>query len=649
VRDGAGRRWSSWRSRPGAAAWLRRWLFAALAIAASGASATFQSWRIEQVYSNADGTVQYVVLRESQGLAGERFLAGRTLTSTQGGVTRTFTFPADLPSSLTANKRLLIGTQGFAALNLIAPDYVVPNGFLATTGATLDYAGVDQIVHAALPTDGATAIGRTGAGIPSVATNFAGASAVVPALPVALVEFYNASLDHYFVSDLQPDIEALDTGHFPGWARTGLSFKVFPGQASGGAGVNPVCRFYIPPDKGDSHFFSASPAECAAVNQLRLTDPAYAGYVFESPNAFYVALPNTANGACPGGTTPVYRLWNGRIDSNHRYTADPGVKATMITKSYVPEGYGPGAVIMCAPTPGMATLQFQNIVGAPVGALVRDGAGTPAANYQGYPTSGDAVNVGPRLASGEVIAYGHERAVSVQPVSWTTALGDQTVAVPLAARLEIPVTIWVVAAPFVSAQQTALTMWQSAQQIFADERSGASLTPLEIVDATANPKAATWSAFVCGTNPTNTLNVPALQTDIGMRAGRINVYLVNLVDGSTARGNACALGGGFVAIAAGGGAELLAHELGHDFALEHIDDLAQSFDVRNVMHSASSVRQFLTEGQNFRAHSRPNSALNAVYGVRAGQPTRACDRDTPTIDCPVIHKRLWADNLYGPN
>jgi len=221
--------------------------------------------------------------------------------------------------------------------------------------------------------------------------------------------------------------------------------------------------------------------------------------------------------------------------------------------------------------------------------------------------------------------------------------------VPLAARLDVPVTIWGVAAPFATAQQTALTMWQTAQQLFADERFGVSLAPLEIVDATGSPKAATWNAFVCGTNPTNALNVPALQADIGARAGRINVYVVNLVDGSTARGNACATGGGFVAIAAGSGAELLAHELGHDFALDHIDDLAQTFDVRNVMYSASSVRQFLTEGQTFRAHTRPNSALNAVYSVRAGQPTRACDRDTPTVECPVIHKRLWADGTYVPN
>ena len=40
----------------------------------------------------------------------------------------------------------------------------------------------------------------------------------------------------------------------------------------------------------------------------------------------------------------------------------------------------------------------------------------------------------------------------------------------------------------------------------------------------------------------------------------MNVCLVGLVDGSTSRGIACVIGGGFVAIAAGSGAELLAHE-----------------------------------------------------------------------------------------
>ncbi len=46
--------------------------------------------------------------------------------------------------------------------------------------------------------------------------------------------------------------------------------------------------------------------------------------------------------------TKVYRLWNNRADSNHRYTTDPTLKAAMIAKGYIAEGYGPDATIMCA-------------------------------------------------------------------------------------------------------------------------------------------------------------------------------------------------------------------------------------------------------------------------------------------------------------
>src|SRR5205823_9546641 len=123
------------------------------------------------IYSNADGTAQYLVLRESQGMLGQNGWSGRTLTSTHAAVIKSFTFPTDLSSNLTATKRVLIATQGFAALNLIVPDYVIPNQFLATDGATVNYAGVDQLTYPILPTDGANAIDHNGAPIPSVATN----------------------------------------------------------------------------------------------------------------------------------------------------------------------------------------------------------------------------------------------------------------------------------------------------------------------------------------------------------------------------------------------------------------------------------------------------------------------------------------------
>ena len=614
-------------------------------LAAGAAHAGFDSFAIEQVYSNADGTVQFVVLRETQNLPGGDAWTGRAFRATRAGVTRSFTFPRDLPDGATAGRRVLLGSDGMAALGVVAPDYVLPDGFLPTDGATLDFAGADQVTYAALPSDGVNAVTRLGFPTPNVATNFAGQAAPMPARPVTAVEFRHAGLDHYFLTDLQPDLDALDSGRTPGWARTGLSFKVHPGLASGGGGVSPVCRWYIPPARGDSHFFSASPAECAAVAQKTLTDPWYGGYVQETAQAFFVALPDATTGACAPGQVPVYRLWNGRLDSNHRYTADLATRAQMVAQGYVAEGYGPDAVAMCAP-PGTATVRVTAGATAPFGALVSDAASTPAASYQGYTMPGDRVDVGTRSGSGEVVAFGVDRPPTVRPANWAATVADQVVIVPFAPLAEIPVTIWVVAGPYATTQQTALTFWQTAQLYFTAERLGVRMSALEIVDATANPNAAAWGAFTCGNA---NANVAALQSAIGARPGRINVYLVGLVDGSTSRGNVCTVGGGFAAIAAGAGAELLAHELGHDLALEHVDDLTAAFDATNVMHSASNVRRYLTEGQTFRAHLRSNSALNSVYGLRSGLPVRDCDRDTPALGCPAIAKRLWADGAFAPN
>ena len=80
------------------------------------------------------------------------------------------------------------------------------------------------------------------------------------------IEFYHSGFDHYFVTASADEIGKLDSGYFRGWARTGYSFKVFPAEGAAPAGTTPVCRFYGRPEYGlDSHFYSASPAECAAV------------------------------------------------------------------------------------------------------------------------------------------------------------------------------------------------------------------------------------------------------------------------------------------------------------------------------------------------------------------------------------------------
>jgi hypothetical protein len=161
-----------------------------------------------------------------------------------------------------------------------------------------------------------------------------------PPIRVNAVEFYHAGYDHYFVAASAQDIIDLDTGVHPGWSRTGYSFDVWNGTDGR---TNPVCRYYIPPGYGDSHFFSAAPDECA----IALVK--FPWLVKETDAAFYIALPDPSTGACAGNEVGVYRLWNSRPDSNHRYTTSAVVKATMIAAGYVAEGYGPDQVDMCAP------------------------------------------------------------------------------------------------------------------------------------------------------------------------------------------------------------------------------------------------------------------------------------------------------------
>jgi hypothetical protein len=165
-------------------------VFAAAFAFAQGAGAAFHLFKIEQIFSNADGTVQFVVLHESFGANGEQFLSNHQLKATHAGVTNSFTFLNNLPSSATAGRRVLIATQGFAALGIVAPDYVMPNGFLPTGAGTLNYAESSDIIgYGALPTDGVTAIARNGTAIPNVATNFAGQSASVAPAPAVFGNF----------------------------------------------------------------------------------------------------------------------------------------------------------------------------------------------------------------------------------------------------------------------------------------------------------------------------------------------------------------------------------------------------------------------------------------------------------------------------
>lgn len=166
-----------------------------------------------------------------------------------------------------------------------------------------------------------------------------------PTANALVVEFYNSQLDHYFLTQFGPEISSLDAG--TKWKRTGQSFLAYlPGQSDGRG--RPVARYYGLPTAGlDSHFFTWNYTERNAVEN----GPFSGAWELETYDAFETEIPDWPSGLCPPNTIPVYRLWNARPDSDHRYTTDVSIKQAMISQGYVPEGYGPDAVVMCALAP----------------------------------------------------------------------------------------------------------------------------------------------------------------------------------------------------------------------------------------------------------------------------------------------------------
>jgi hypothetical protein len=116
-----------------------RCLALAAAFCAASAQASFHTFVIDQVFSNADGNVQYVVIREGNGSNNQHQLSGHTFTTTNvAGTMKQILFPSNLSSSSTAGRYVLIATPGFAALGLVTPDYTVDARFIPTDGGRLN-------------------------------------------------------------------------------------------------------------------------------------------------------------------------------------------------------------------------------------------------------------------------------------------------------------------------------------------------------------------------------------------------------------------------------------------------------------------------------------------------------------------------------
>ncbi len=163
------------------------------------------------------------------------------------------------------------------------------------------------------------------------------APAIADEPTATVIEYYNAALNHYFMTAYPDEAAMLDAGLVvPGWTRTGVEFNAWA-NADDAPGIEPVCRFFGTPGVGpNSHFYTASASECALVS-------ANPDWTFEAI-AFYIAEP-VAN-ACADGTTPVYRsFYPGATvsESNHRFLPDLTMHEKMAGASIL-EG-----IVMCAP------------------------------------------------------------------------------------------------------------------------------------------------------------------------------------------------------------------------------------------------------------------------------------------------------------
>ena len=106
----------------------------------SPALATFHEWKIDQFFSNADGSVQYIKFSTSVG--GQQFLSGHTLKSSALG---TYTFDHNLPGD-SANRKFIIATQGYVDLpGGIQPDFVSAGPLFSRGGDTINFADVDSV------------------------------------------------------------------------------------------------------------------------------------------------------------------------------------------------------------------------------------------------------------------------------------------------------------------------------------------------------------------------------------------------------------------------------------------------------------------------------------------------------------------------
>lgn len=121
------------------------------------------TWRISEIFSNADGTIAFIELKEVGGGCCEYQVD--TLDSL---ISPTYLFPNFIDpvacGCTTSFANLLVATQGFADLpGAPTPDYILPDTFFSVAGDTLKYSIYHTLNIGPVPTNGVNSLEVGGA------------------------------------------------------------------------------------------------------------------------------------------------------------------------------------------------------------------------------------------------------------------------------------------------------------------------------------------------------------------------------------------------------------------------------------------------------------------------------------------------------
>ena len=152
---------------------------------------TFHIFHVNEVYSNADGNIQFIEFMGDDDH--QHSWAGHSIVSTDGNNTHTYAIPNDLPNAATNGKSVLVATQGFADQGFMAPDFVVPDNFLFTQNGAVNFPGMNEgeFIYSQLPVDGVLSLQADQTTRVNSPTNFAGNTATI-ALNTAITGTDNA-------------------------------------------------------------------------------------------------------------------------------------------------------------------------------------------------------------------------------------------------------------------------------------------------------------------------------------------------------------------------------------------------------------------------------------------------------------------------